>query len=72
MVRREIVKTGERVEVRLVDDEHSEPGCVVLEREEQAVKNKIARCSIRRRFRKKLGWPRLWAFVTAYQLFSEG
>ncbi|WP_277424320.1 hypothetical protein [Desulfovibrio sp. ZJ200] len=43
MVRREIVKTGERVEVRLVDDEHSEPGCIVLEREDQAVKNKLAR-----------------------------
>ncbi len=47
MARRELVRTGERVEVRLLDDEHSEPGCIVLEREAQAAKDKIAKCSAR-------------------------
>ena len=47
MVRHELVQNGERVEVRLRDDEHSEPGCIVLEQEDTAIKNKIAKCSAR-------------------------
>lgn len=47
MLRHEIVNTSEGEKVRLRDDEHSEPGCIVLEREDQAVKNKIAKCSAR-------------------------
>lgn len=42
MVRSEIVRTNSRVEVRLLDDEPSESGCAVLEKEDQGVINKIA------------------------------
>ena len=47
MIRHELVRNGERIEVRLLDDEHSEPGFIVREQEDPAVKNKIAKCSAR-------------------------
>lgn len=71
MIRREFVRTGERVEVRLLDDEHSEPGCIVLELEDQAVITKIAKCSARwslaaNRDDKEglLRWSREWAGIS--------
>lgn len=71
MVRRELVRNGERVKVRLRDDGCSEPGCIVLEREDQAVKNKIAKCSARwsmaaNRDDKEglLRWSREWAGIS--------
>lgn len=71
MVRRELVRNGERVEVRLLDDEQSEPGCIVMEQEDQAVKNKIAKCSARwsmaaNRDDKEglLRWSREWAGIS--------
>ena len=47
MVSCELVRNGERVEVRLQDAGSSEPGCIVLEQEDTAIKNKIAKCSAR-------------------------
>ena len=46
MLRHELVRNGERVEVRLRDDGCS-GGCIVLEQEDMAIKNKIAKCSAR-------------------------
>lgn len=79
MLRRELVMNGERVEVRLLDDEHSEPGCIVLEREDQAVKNKIAKCAARWSMAANrddaeglLRWSREWAARSCRPAMKKG
>ncbi|WP_165072883.1 hypothetical protein [Desulfovibrio sp. ZJ200] len=51
-----------------MDDEHSEPGCIVLEKEDRAIIDKIAKCAARwsmAAYREDkdglLRWSREWA-----------